>query len=59
MRPVIVVTLNEVIKTVLLLQEVIAGWTGGLLLEGQVHAFVAAVLPGIALLDTFDGNAKP
>ena len=51
-----VVTLNDAIKTVLLLQEVIAGWTGGLLLAGQVHAFVAAVLLAMARLDTFDGN---
>jgi len=59
MRPVIVVTLNEVIKTVLLLQEVVAGWTGGLLLEGQVHAFVTVVLLWMARLDAFNRDTEP
>ena len=49
MRSVIVVTLNAANKTILLLQEVVAGWTGGLLLEGQVDQILAAEQ---ALLDT-------
>ena len=42
MWSVIVVTLNEANKTILLLQEVVAGWTGGLLLEGQDDQILAA-----------------
>jgi flagellar motility protein MotE (MotC chaperone) len=49
MWSVIVVTLNEANKTILLLQEVVAGWTGGLLLEGQDDQILAAEQ---ALLDT-------
>lgn len=49
----------EGIEAVLLLQAVHAGRPCGLLLQGQVHAFVAAVLLGVSWLDALDGDAEP
>ena len=44
MRPLIVVAVDEVVEFRLLLQEVVAGRLGGLQLQGQMHAFMAAIL---------------
>jgi len=44
-RPLIVVAVDEVIEFRLLLQEVVAGRLGGLQLQGQMHAFMAALTP--------------
>ena len=55
----IVVAFDEVIELGLLLQEAAGGRFGGLQLEGQVHALVAAVLLRVAGFDAFDGDAKP
>jgi hypothetical protein len=43
----------------LLLQEIGTGRFGGLQLQGQVHAFVAAVLLRVARFDALDGDAEP
>ncbi len=57
MRPFIVELLDERVEAGLLLQAVHAGRTGRLLLQGQVHALVAAVLLGMAGLDALDLDA--
>ena len=58
MRTLIVKAFNEIIELGLLLQEVLAGRLGGLELERQMHAFVAAVLLRVAGLDALDLDAK-
>jgi hypothetical protein len=57
-RAFVVVLLQEDIELGLLLQKVGAGGAGGFLLEGEVHAFVAAVLLGMTGLDAFDADAQ-
>jgi hypothetical protein len=59
MRPLIVVAIDEIIELGLLLQEVAGSRLGGLQLERQVHALVAAVLLRVAGFDAFDRNAEP
>src|SRR5690606_24800808 len=59
MRPLGVVNPREVIEALLLLEEVEGGWSGSLLLEGEVHALVAAVLLRVARLDALDRDAEP
>jgi hypothetical protein len=59
MWPLVVVALDEVIELGLLLQEVFGGRLGGLQLQGQVHALVAAVLLRIAGLDPLDFDTEP
>jgi len=49
-----VVALAEVVELGRLLKEVLRRWRGGFLLQGQVHALVAAILLGMAGLDTLD-----
>jgi len=58
-RTLVVVTLDEVVKALLLLEEIVARRFGGLFLEGQVHALVAAVLLRVTGLDPFDGDPEP
>jgi hypothetical protein len=48
---------HEGIELCLLLQR--ARRAGGLFLQGQVHALVAAVLLRMAGLDALDGDAQP
>src|SRR5215470_13177477 len=50
---------EEGIKSLLLLQAVEVQRAGGLLLEGQMHALMPAVLLWMPRFDTLDGNAKP
>jgi hypothetical protein len=59
MRPVIVVTLDKVIEPALLQQKIVAGWFSCLLLEGQVHLLMAAILLGMAGFDAFDPDTEP
>lgn len=42
----------------MLLEEVDGGRLGGFFLQGEMHAFVTAILLGMARLDPFDGNAQ-
>jgi hypothetical protein len=51
--------LEEVIEASLLLQEVSRGGFGGFFLQGEVHAFMAAILLGMAGADAFDADAQP
>jgi hypothetical protein len=51
--------LDEGVEAGLLLEAVHAGRSGGLPLQREVHAFVTAVLLGMAGLDAFDGDAEP
>ena len=53
----LVVAVDEVVELGLLLQEVLRGGLGGFLLQGQVHALVAAVLLGVTGLDALDADA--
>jgi hypothetical protein len=50
---------HEGIKAGLLLKAGLPWRPGGLRLQHQMHALVAAVLLGTAGLDALDGNAKP
>src|SRR5215475_1414933 len=50
---------KESIEVLLLLQAVEARRPGRLLLEGQMHALMAAVLLRTTWLDALDGNAEP
>ena len=59
MRPLAVIALDEGVEARLLLQDVGRGRFGRLLLERQVHAFVAAVLLRATWLDAFDVDAEP
>ena len=47
-----------VVELGLLLEEVLGGGLGGLLLQGQVHALVPAILFGMAGLDAFEMDAQ-
>ncbi len=49
---------HEIVEPGLLLKAVHAGGAAGLCFEGEVHALVAAVLPGMAALDALDGDAE-
>ena len=59
MGPLVVVAVDEVVELGLLLQEVAAGRLGGLELQGQMHALMAAVLLRMAGLDALDFDAEP
>lgn len=58
MGPFIVEFCDEVVEPGLLLQAVCARRSGCFLLQGQVHALVAAVLLGMTRLDAFDVDAQ-
>ena len=54
----VVELVHEGLETSLLLQAILLWWSGSLLLQGQVHALVSAVLLRVARLDALDGNAE-
>ncbi len=58
MRPFLVEFADEGIEARLLLQAVCAGRAGGLLLQGQMHALMAAVLLRVAGFDPLQGNSQ-
>jgi hypothetical protein len=49
---------DKCVKAGLLLKEVGRGGLGGFFLQREVHAFMTAVLLGMAGLDTFEANAE-
>ena len=57
MRPFVVELLDEGIELGLLLQDIGAGRTSGFFLQSQMHAFMAAVLLGMAGADALNGDA--
>jgi hypothetical protein len=57
-RPLVVVAFDEVVEFGLLLEEVGAGRLCGLELQGQMHAFMAAVLLRATWLDALDLDAE-
>jgi hypothetical protein len=59
MRPFGIELSYEGIEAALLLQAVEAWRACCFLLEGEMHAFVAAVLLRMARLDAFDRDAEP
>ena len=50
---------EEDIEAALLLKAVKSRRPGGFFFEGQMHAFVAAVLLRMAGLDAFDADSEP
>ena len=57
-RTVMIKDLDEFVEPGLLLKEVGTGGLGGLFLQGEMHAFVAAILLRVAGLDALDGNTE-
>src|SRR5215831_18229123 len=58
MRTLLVEDLHELVEAGLLLEEVGGGRLGGLFFQGEMHAFVAAILLRMARLDAFNANAE-
>jgi hypothetical protein len=57
-RAFLVEDLDEVVEASLLLQEVASRRFSGFFLQGEMHAFVTAILLGMAGLNAFDANAQ-
>jgi hypothetical protein len=57
-RTLVVEDVDEVVEACWLLKEVGSGRLGGFFLEREVHAFMAAILLGMAGLDSFNANAQ-
>ena len=58
MRTLLVEDLDELVEAGLLLEEVGGGRLGGFFFQGEMHAFMAAILLGMAGLDAFDADAQ-
>jgi len=58
MWPLVVEDLDEVIEACLLLQEVASRWFASLFFQGEMHAFVTAILLRMARLDALDADAE-
>ena len=54
----VVIALEEAIEPCLLLQEVGGGRFGGFFLEHEMHAFMAAILLGMAGFDALDTDCE-
>jgi len=50
--------LDKGIELGLLLQDISAGWPRGLLLQGQMHTFMAAILLGMPRANPFDADPQ-
>ena len=59
MRTLVVELLDKGVELGLLLKQVGAGGTGGLLFQGQMHALVTAVLLRMTGADAFYADAEP
>ena len=57
-RTFVVENIDELVEAGLLLQKIGCGGFGGFFFQGQMHAFVAAVLLRMAWLDAFYTNAQ-
>src|SRR6516225_4740756 len=57
-RTLVVEDLEELVEAGLLLQKISTGWLGGFFLQGEMHAFVPAVLLRMPRLDAFNANAQ-
>src|SRR5438477_8151217 len=58
-RTLLVEDLDELVEPSLLLQKIGSRRLGGFSLQGQMHAFMAAVLLGVARLNPLDANTEP
>ena len=58
MRTLLVEDVHELVEAGLLLEEVGGGRFRGLFFQGEMHAFVAAILLRMAGLDTLNANAE-
>lgn len=58
MGALVVVALEELVEARLLLEEVGCGGFGGFFLEREMHAFMAAILLGMAGLDALDVDTE-
>jgi hypothetical protein len=57
-RPLGIEDVDKPVEAGLLLQEVGSGGLSGFFLQGEMHAFLAAVLLGMAWLNAFDADAQ-
>src|SRR5437879_6309009 len=55
----VVEDLHELVEARLLLKKIAGRRLGGLFLQGQMHALMAAVLLGVARLNPLDANTEP
>ena len=58
MRAIGIIDFYKIIKSFLLLEEVISGRDGRLFFQGEMHALMATVLLRFTGLDAFDGDAE-
>src|SRR5438128_9554310 len=57
-RSFVVEDLDEFVEARLLLKEIGGGWFGSFFFQGEMHAFMTAVLLGMLGLDPFDADAR-
>ena len=58
MRSFVIEDLHEFVEARLLLKEICRRWLSGFFFQSEMHAFVPAVLLGVAWLDALDANAQ-
>src|SRR5215471_10413048 len=57
-RSFVVEDLDEFVEACLLLKEIRGSWFGSFFFQGEMHAFMTAVLLGMARLDALDANVQ-